>query len=144
MAHEGPSHRGLLADEALQGILPQGGDDADGHLLFHHLIVNSHRVKQAHGVRRLLHLNDLGGADHPLQIADAAVVPVFGLLGAFIFVVLAEIPEGPGGLHFLDQLGTQFPDPVVDLLLHFADIDLRQLIVHDDSPIPVSLISHAV
>ena len=89
-----------------------------------------------HGVRRLLYLDDLGGADHPFQIADAAVIAVFRLLGAFIFIILAEIPEGAGGLDLLNELGTQFPDPVVDLLLHFLNVHRRQFIIHTRSSDP--------
>ena len=63
-----------------KGVLPQGGDDADYHFLLHHFVIDRHGVEQSHGVRRLLYLDDLGGADHPFQIADAAVIAVFACL----------------------------------------------------------------
>ena len=71
--------------------------------------------------------------DHPLQIADAAVVAVFLLLGALVLEVLAEIAEGPGGLHVLNELGAQRLDPVVDLLLHLLDVTSGQFVIHDGS-----------
>ena len=102
MAHPGLAHRGFLTDEALQGVLPQRGDDLDGHFLLHHLIEDGDLVEQAHGVIFSLDLDDLGGADHPLQIADAALIAVLGLLRTLIFKILAEVAKGTGGLHLLD------------------------------------------
>ena len=76
-------------------------------------------------------LNDVGGFNHALEVADAAVVPVLLLLGAFILKILAEVAEGPGCLHVLDQLGAQHLGAVVDFLLHLLDVALGQFIIHD-------------
>ena len=73
---------------------------------------------------------DADAVAEEIDEADAALVAVFGLLGALVFVVLTEVAEGPGRLDLLDQLGTQHPHPVVDLLLHFFNIHLCQLIIH--------------
>ena len=78
-------------------------------------------------------LDDPGGFDHPLEIADTAVVAVFLLLGALVLEVFAEVAEGPGGLHVLNELGAQRLDPVVDLLLHFLDVLPGQFVIHDGS-----------
>ena len=114
--------------------MPQGGDDLQRHLLLRQLVVDRDLVEQSRSVTLVLHLDDLGSADHPLQVADAAVVAVLGLLGALVLVVLAEVAEGPGRLHLLDQLRTQDPGPVVDLLLHLFDVHFRQFVVHDTAP----------
>ena len=126
-------HRGLLADEALQGVLPQGGHQLDFPGLAGVLHEDFHGVVQARRVGPGMVLNDPGSFDHPLEIADTAVVAVFFLLGALVLEVFAEIAEGPGGLHVLDELGAQSLDPVVDLLLHFLDVLSGQFVIHDGS-----------
>ena len=79
-------------------------------------------------------LDDPGGLDHPLEVADAGVVAIFLLLGALVLKILAEVAEGPGGLDILDQLGAQLLHPVVDLLLHFLQVGACQFIIHGHSP----------
>ena len=136
-AHDGAAHRRFLADKALQGVLPQGGDQLDLPAPAQVLHKNLHRVVQPRRVGGGAVLNDVGGPDHPLEIADAGVVAVFVLLGAFVLEILAEVAEGPRRLHVLDQFGTQHLHTVVDLLLHLLYVAAGQFIIHGHVP-PIS------
>ena len=133
-AHNGAAHGGLLADPALQGILPQGGDQLDLSAFAQILHEDLHGVIEPGSISGGPVLDDLGGLDHPLEVADAGVVAVFLLLGALVLEVLAKVAEGPGGLDILDQLGAQLLHPVVDLLLHFLQVGACQFIIHGHSP----------
>ena len=129
-AQQGFPHRGLLADQALQGILPEGGDNPQGHFPVEKFVEYGHFVKKAHGIPGVCRPNALGGADHPFQVADTAVIAILSLLRAFIFKILTEIAKSPGSLDFLNQLGPQDPGAVVDLLPHFLQINLCQFVIH--------------
>ena len=103
MAEHGLANRGFLADEALEGILPERRDQLDGLLLIVLLDVDRHLVKQADLVRVRADVDDLRRFDHALEIADAAVVAVFLAFGRFIFEILAQIAEFPRGFYVLDH-----------------------------------------
>ena len=86
---------------------------------------NDELVEQPRRIRSGVHRDHFGGADHPLEVANAAVVAVFLLLGAFVFEIFTEVAEGTGGLYVRDKLGAQDPNAVVDFLLHLFDVDRR-------------------
>ena len=138
MTQHCPPHGRLLADKAPQCILPQGGHQRDFAAFPYVLQEDLHRVIQACRILVGSVLNDLGGLDHPLQIADTAVVAVFRLLGALVFKVLTEVAKGPGGLHILNELGTQLTHPIVYLLLHFLQVASGQFVVHVVSSLIIS------
>ena len=87
-------------------------------------------VEKAHSALSFLHLDDLRRGDHALQVADAALVAVFLLLGDLVLVILAQIAERARRLHIFDELGAQLQTAVVKLRLHFVNVDLCQFVVH--------------
>ena len=82
MAQQGLSHRGLLADEALERVLPQRRHEADRLLLVVVRDIDDDLVEQTHHVTGRVVGDDLRRVHHPLQVADAAVVAVFSRLAA--------------------------------------------------------------
>ena len=120
----------FLADQTLARVAAHGGHDADhlGLVVLRH--VDLHAVEQADLVLAGAVGDHAGGLDHALEIAHAADVLALGLLGGLVFVILAEIPEGAGALDLLEDAGVQLETPVVQLLLHLADILARQFVVH--------------
>jgi len=133
MAEHGLANRGFLADEALEGILPERRDQLDGLLLIVLLDVDRHLVKQADLVRVRADVDDLRRFDHALEIVDAAVVAVFLAFGRFIFEILAQIAEFPRGFYVLDQLRAQLDAPVFQLFLHLLNVNRRQFVVHKNA-----------
>ena len=87
-------------------------------------------VEKAYSALSFLHLDDLRRGDHALQVADAALVAVFLLLGDLVLVILAQIAERARRLHILDELGAQFKTAMLQLRFHLLDVDLRQFVVH--------------
>ena len=70
--------------------------------------------------RRFLAADESARADADLNVkAEAASQDV-----------LPQQPEGPGGLHVLNELGPQHPGAVVDLFPHFLDIHFCQFVMH--------------
>ena len=134
LAHEGLAHRGFLADEALERILAQGGDELDG-LFVTVLILERYLVKESHAVGFVVALDDHGGLDHVLQVANAAVVAVFLALCGLVLEVLAQVPEGTGDLHLFDELRPQVVDAVLQLRLHLVDVYLGQFVMHCHTPL---------
>ena len=135
MAQQGLSHRGLLADEAFEGVLAEGGDQLDG--LFGLLLfqVKGDFVKQGHPVPGGGAVDDHGGLDHVLQIANAAVVAVLLPFGGFVLKIFTEIAKGAGHLDLLNELGAEDLNPVLELFLHFVNVNLGQFVVHDHTPL---------
>jgi len=129
-AQQGLAQGGLLADQAVECVLPHGGDDLIGLLVALVLQIDRHPVVEPHGVGIRPVGDDHRGADHVLQKADPAFVAVLLLLGGLVLKVLAQIAEAAGLLDGLQQLGPELDAAVVQFLPHEADILLRQFIVH--------------
>ncbi len=131
VAHDGLADGGLLADEALERVLPQRRHEADRLLLIVVRDIDDHLVEQAHHIAGRVVGDDLRRVHHPLQIADAAVVAVFLALGGLVLEVLAQVAEAARHLDFLDQLRPQLKRAVVDLVFHLLNVDFRQFIIHE-------------
>ena len=131
MAHDGLADRGFLADEALEGVLPERRDKFDGLLLVVLLNIDDDLVEKPDLVRPRIRINHLRGLDHALQVPDAAVVAALFLLGRLIFKVFAQIAELARRLHILKNFRPQLQLAIFDLVLHFLNVYSSQFIIHD-------------
>ena len=121
-AEEGFAQGGFVADQTFQGITADGGHDLV--ILFRTVIHEFHSdgVINTYLIRCGVLRDDLRSLDHPLQIADTALVLVLILFSCIIFKILAEITVGSGFFDVLQCFGTHDQLAVFDLFFHFLNV----------------------
>ena len=90
-------------------------------------------VKQSHRVRRRRRADDLRGFDHVFKIGDAAVVAAHLALCHLVFVILGKIALLPCRTQIFAKLRPQRQLAIFNLLFHLININLRQLVVHQNT-----------
>ena len=137
------TERRFAADQTLAGITADRGDYANlfGVVFFGQ--IDGDFIEESDGIGRGVAVDDDGGLDHPLQIADAAAVLVLGLLGGFILKVLAQITEGAGALDLFNQSGHQFQPAVIELFLHLPYVFTGQFVVHKETSCQLRAVLYA-
>ena len=136
---QGFPYGGLDGDLAVQHIPSHGGDDAERLFLLHVHVVNDDGVVDSDLVLLGFIGNDLGGLEHPLQIADPAFIFTAELLCGVIFEIFAAVSLSGGFGDVFCGLLADNDFPVFQFGFDFGDVAFGQFLSHLWLPLFLSI-----